>query len=524
MTAAPADRSFAIFRLGELKQQQLRYFRNRLRLLINTATGVPFTEQEIGIATAKFTRWDTDAEATDLLLLAQQARALTLVDQLRPERANTDFLRNFHARRLEITPRPAFGGSGPVLVAATPGSTLVGSTTIGDPIAHVATDDAKLRYQVLYDVTIDGSGFGEVQFVGIDTGTATNLIAGAKLRPANGPIGWTIPGEVISDFRGGVPAESDPTLARRITWQYAHKQASGNSAHFRGWAEDDVGAVEAAFVYPSALEAGTTLVAITQARGNIRGPLGRVPSVGTLAAVRAKITPPGSSVVPAHPSVLVTGFTGEPCDMVLRFAMPRSSSAGWAALDPWPGTDVDGTPVTITTLTTQTNFRITISADSMPLPAGVTQPPLMAWNALTSTFEILQVQSVVLFAGDVYTVTLSGAPQTTLAVGSYISPATEQHDAIEQTIEAYFDTLGPGEVVDLETSLVGSRAQRFPLPTEEYPQRAGTVIESMLDDALGSALGDRDLPYVSDPLPDVPADPALGPSMLVAGRIGVYPL
>ena len=49
------------------------------------------------------------------------------------------------------------------------------------------------------------------------------------------------------------------------------------------------------------------------------------------------------------------------------------------------------------------------------------------------------------------------------------------------------------------------------------------TVRSSLD-ALGAALGDRDLPYVSVATPPVPADPASGPAMLVAGRAAVYAL
>ena len=524
MTAAPANRSFATFSRGENAALILATWRNRLRASINPVTSQLFTEDEIAAATADFTRWANGADATDLVLLASQARALTLADQVREDRANTEWLRNFHAVQTGVTPRPASGGSGPVAVSALSGTTFVGSTDIGDPAASTLTDEAGLRYQVLYTVVIGVSGTGEIEVVGIDTGPKTNLRAGAKLKPASGPIGFSGPGIVSLDFRGGNVADTDAVIARRVRWRKRHKQGGGNAAQFRAWAEDASSAVGAAFIYPCALEAGTTLVSVLQTRGTVKGPTGRVPSVGTLAAVRARIVPPGSPDVPGFVFVDAVGFVATSVDLVSRLAMPRASNAGWESLDAWPGTNDDGDPVTITTLTTQTNFRITIPSNSPALPAGVTQPSLMAWNASLSRFELLKVQSVVLFAGSVYTVTLAAAPSVTLAVGTWISPGTEQADTLGETVEAYFDSLGPGEVVELDETLVGSRAQRFPLPTEEFPQRAGSAIETFFDDALGSALSDRDLPYVSTTTPAVPADPALGPGLLVPGKVAVYAL
>lgn len=521
MTAAPADRSFPIFGRGDQARINLTVMRNRLRALVNPATGALFTEIEISAATAPGSRWANAADALDLILLAGQSRGIVLADQLDPLRANSEFLRGAWCRRLGMTPRPAAGGSGTVAIEATPGSAFIGSTTIGDPTATFGTDAAGNRYQVLYTEFADTEGNALVSFVGVDTGPATNLDVGATIKPANGPIGWTTPGTVTAKFRGGRKAETDRELGRRVAWRLRKKQASGNNAHFRGWAEDVSSNVEGAFVYACALKAGSVLVAITQSRGDVRGPTGRVPSVGTLAAVRAKITPPGSDEVPGHPFVVATGFTGEPVDMVARLGMPRGSNAGWTDLDPWPATNDDGDPTTITTLTSQTSFRVTLPAD-MDAPS-LTAPSLMAWDASTSSFEVLLVASVALVSGDVYAVTLSAAPSITLAVGTYISPATAQHEAIASTTEAYFDTLGPGEVVELGVSLYGARAARFPDPAEEFPQRAGSAFETMLDDSLGSALGARDLPYVSQLAPTVPADPS-GPSMLVAGRLGVYAL
>ena len=310
-----------------------------------------------------------------------------------PLRANSEFLRGQWSRRTGLKPRPAAGGSGPVDVVATVGSTFVGSTTIPDPVATFGTDDAGLRYQVLYTEVVGVSGTARIEVVGVDTGPNTNLEPGATLKPANGPIGWTVPGIVATKFRGGRLDETDAELARRIAWWLRHKQAAGNNADFRGWAEGATASVEAAFEYAAAAHAGSIFLALTQARGNVRGPLGRIPSVGTITAVRAAVTPPGSSQVPSHPYVLVTPTNGVACDTVARLSMPRASDTGWADLDVWPGTNDDGDPVTVTLVTNQQDFRITIGVGSDDLPSGLT-PRLMVWDATISRYEALVVQAV----------------------------------------------------------------------------------------------------------------------------------
>jgi hypothetical protein len=530
VTAAPADRAFAFFRRGEQREDILASWRYRLRQLTNPTTGVAFSENEIAAATSVLSRWWIQADAVDLILLANQARALLLADQIRPDRANTNFLLNYHGPKFRLTPNPASGGSGGLLVAGVPGTLFVGSTTIPDPTANFLIDEnTKLKFQVLFTDTIAPSGVGLVSgsplFVqGVDTGTATNLPAGSKLDPGNGPIAFVGPAIVAADFTGGNPPETNAQFARRIAWRERHKQGAGNGPQFRDWAEKASNAVETAFIYDCALQAGSLLVAVTQKRGDVRGPTGRIPAVGTMSAVIAKVTPPGSADVPGHVFVLAVPVVGESVDIVGRLDMTTGISSGWADLHPWPTSDSTGTPVTISALTTQQDFHISIPSDSDALPAGVTAPSLMVWDTATSRFEKLNVLSVTLVGGFVYRVQLTAAPSFTVGIGDWVCPDTALRDVIAETTETYFDSLGPGEIVDPVTGLFAARAARFPAPAEEYPQRAGSTLETDLDDALGAALADRDLPFVGIATPSIPSSPALGPNMLVAGHVGFYSL
>jgi hypothetical protein len=319
--------------------------------------------------------------------------------------------------------------------------------------------------------------------------------------------------------------ETDRDWGKRIKRRIRHKQAAGNNAHFRAWATDASNAVADAFIYACAMHAGSVLVVPIQKRGSTKGPSGQLPAAGTLSSVIAYVTPPGSPAVPTPPNVLVAPSVHVPCDMCMRLALPLGLSSGFGDLQPWPGTDALGGVTTITALATQTSFTITRPAGSPGLPSGVTAPRLMVWNDATSRFEALQVLSVVIVgAGPSYTVTLSSAPTKTLAIGDYISPDTSRRSVVDATIEAYFDGLGPGEVVDLSTDLRAHRARRFPVTSEEYPSRAGSSVMNYLADALGSALTDHVLDLATPSVPPVPSNPTAGPNRLVAGRVGVYPL
>lgn len=524
MTVASTDRSFPTFSRGDYRNDILTFFRTGLRLMTNPATGLPFTETEIATATSELTRYWREADAIDLVLLSGDERALHLADQIRPKRANTEMLKGYHAELWGEDYLPASGGSGKGNAPATVGTTFVGSTTVPDLAAHYATDPAGLRYQVLYTVVTPGSGMAALTFQGIDTGDETNIVTGTKLKWASGPLGATDDVTTTEDFTGGTDVETDAEFADRLSDRIRHKPGSGNNAHFRGWGRESTNAVEDCFVYACALHAGSVIVCVLQKRAGVPGPFGRVASVSTLAAVTAYLTPPSSPVVPAFPYMLVTTAQIELSNMVLLLSMPKGQSNGWTDLQPWPV--VASAAATITAVADTTHFTITLPiGSSAALPSGVTAPSLMQWNVNDSRWEKLIVVSVTANGGSppTFSVTLSAPPAFALTNGTHISPDTPLRESLALGIEAYFDTLGPGEVVNLTSDSRAHRAVRFPPPSEEYPQRAGSSIVGVLQEYLGSSLSDASLASISLATPSLPTDPTLGPRLLVAGDMGVYP-
>lgn len=522
-----AERAFTIFPRGELREDALRMWRNHLRQQTNPDTGAAFTEDEIAAATVRQSRWYIEADKDDLIFGMQaQQRALFLADQMRPDRASTGFLHEQHGPLwLPEGQLPAIGGSGTVSAPATVGAPFVGSTTIPSPVATQLRDAAGRRFQVLFTVSATAGGAGSgvdgavLTLKGVDTGSETNIAAGAELDySANGPLGATLPATVIADFRDGAPAETDADFAKRMLDRIRYKPASGNAAHFRHWARAANVAVQDAYVYPCAFHANSVLVVVTAKRGTTLGPNGRIPSVGTMADVTARIVPPGSPVVPAMPHVAVVDAVPQSANMVMVLDMRRSSTAGWTDGDPWPGRD-SSTPSTITALTSQTVFKVTFPSGTDPV---TTTPSIMAWDSSTWRLEKLSVQSVTPDTGDIYDVVLDTAPTMTLATGVYIMPDNGKRLSIAQAIESYFDSLGPGEVVE-STDDRAHRALRFPEPYDEAPQVAGSGVVSFLRDALQAALANEQVVSVSSTTPTVPSDPLTGPSLMVAGNVAVYP-
>jgi hypothetical protein len=263
------------------------------------------------------------------------------------------------------------------------------------------------------------------------------------------------------------------------------------------------------------------VVCIVGKRAGTSGPNARISAATTaLSTVESYIVPPASAVVPAQAHVLVVVPVAESSNTLLRLAMAKGRTSGWTDLSPWP-TYTGSAVSSITNKTSKSLFRI--HSDSA-LPAGVTAPSLMIWNATTSRFEKLNVTSVASFGGGEYTVTLSQDPSADVEVGGYVSPDTERRVEIAEAVEDYFDARGPGEIIDIvtNTDTRRHRAFRFPEPYEEWPQTAGSGIATYLHDALGVALSSADMISMSVISPTVPTYVETGPSLITLGKLAVY--
>lgn len=528
--AQPTEREFVVFRRGDIREGIiLPFLRNGLRALPNPRTGDSFTEDEVRRATTPGSRFYVEADAIDLVGQGIQKRDEFLAQQMRIDRAGSAFLTNYHAPQWGEQYLPATGGSGNVLAKGLPGTTWIGSTTIPDPFASYGTDDAGNRYQVLVNGTADANGEAPLIMVGIDGGDATNLAVGAQIRWANPPPGSDPTTEVVDDdFTGGGPQETDAEFSSRLAQRVRRKPGAGNESQMRSLARASSNLVEDGYVYPCAMNAGSTVVSITQKRRGAVGPEARLPGALALAAVTSTLVPPGSPEIPGRAFILVVGPTSEPSDVVCQLSQRKGSAAGWADVAPFPPVRAGGVAVAVSLVTTQLNFRITTDGAG-DLPNGVSGPlagvHLMIWDVPTSRFISLSVSTVQDLGGGVYRVILLSAPAGhTIAVGDWVSPDMTRRTALAEAAEAYFDSLGPGEEIDLETSTLAVRAFRRPSPEEERPYRAGSSILTFLKEGLGAALSDSLLGSISNSVPDVPGDPVDGPALLTLGKFAVYDL
>ncbi len=528
---APVDREFELLARGFARDKIiLANWRAGLRQLTNPETGAAFTEDEIQRATQTGSRWWIEANGIDLLGQGEQRRAAFLADQVDVGRACTAWLERYHGRMWGKTRLAATGGSGTASVPATAGTIVVGSSTIPDPAAYQARDAAGNKYQVFATVVTPVGGIATVEMRAINTGAATNLEIGDKLTwvtrdPSMGPVATA-----ASNFTGGTDAETDGEYARRIGDEIRRKQAAGNDPHFRAWARAASNAIEDAFIYPCALHAGSTVVALTQKRAGAVGPTARIPSSAVLSSATAYLVPPASVVVPARVFVLAVPCVSEPVDFALQLGLGVGSDAGFADASPWPS--YHATLPYVSTLTSNTSFVVTATGDAtlpgvpaMSIVTGDNCPSLMWWNAATSKFVELDVSEVEQTGATTYKVTLATADDD-LTVFSVVSPMIARHAIVSAMVEEYFDELGPGDLFDVATDPRGSRCRRFPDTLDAFPSRAGGVLAVRIMEALGSSASDAVVPagFPTTAIPTYPTDVEDGPSLLTIDNVGVYQL
>jgi hypothetical protein len=295
------------------------------------------------------------------------------------------------------------------------------------------------------------------------------------------------------------------------------------------WAREASVAVERAFVYPCCLDSGSTVVCILQKRQESLGPMVRaVPAEATLYDCTRYLVPPDSPVAAERAYTVVTQANPQSSNVAVRISMGQGRIGGWYDSVPWPNPSdlVEDWESNVTSVSSQTEFTVSTQSD---LPGGATSlsgddaPQIMIWDEETSRFEQITVQSVSK-AGSTATIILSEAPSHTIASGDRISPFTDLHLTIATAVQNYFDELGPGEVVDIDSDSVGYRAARFPAPHERFPYRAGQAIVTRIGDALDGVSPDSTLAYMSRNEPDLPGQIIDGPNMVVLGHLTVLPL
>lgn len=523
--SAPADREFRLFRRGEIRELILNYFRDGLRRKVNPETSQYFTEDEIAVATAPGTRWYRQAQADDDYAQSEQRRALFLANQLQIDRACSQYLKDYHGRQWDPEGMlPATGGGGQVAVSGTPGTHVIGSSTIGDSSAYWGRSSNGARFQVFLSVNVGSNSSVLATLVAMDPGAHTNLAPGEIITWAFKDPNMAPTATVATQFQGGADEETDAEWAARIIADIRHKPGGGNDAQQRAWARRSGSDIEDAFIYPCALGSGTLLICILSKRSTVLGPFARIAGAQTIARATSYLVPPGSPIEPSPPRIVVTTAFPESANAGITLSLPSGSANGFLDAVPFPTysgsgdlpavSAVDGTNITITCPN---------NADAPYTFDDAHQPKLFAWNSTESRFVALSFGTTLRRSStNTYTLTLTGS-LTWLQTGTVISPQFARHALVSSKIVEYFDERGPGELfADNSTDIRAERCIRFPETSEEKPCKIGDDLATRVIEVFGGSTVDATA-TLSKTSPTIPNSQLLGPRILVAGEVGIYP-
>jgi uncharacterized phage protein gp47/JayE len=412
--------------------------------------------------------------------------------------------------------RPATGSTGYIVLdAAAAGSHIFE----GDELYQKGTN---LRFACAAEDT-----YGDDQPVpirSIDTGSAVNLEPNAVLlwkspRTGCGPQALVWENSQGDGLTGGGEPESDGEIVDRIILAGKNPPAAGNSADYILRAERTPGlAVQKAFVYEGIKGPGTVALAFTM-RPDALGET-REPSVAQIAIVETHVR----GAFPKDDGLYVVLLAGTGVNVALKVDW-RENAQGWADITPWPPYyEVGGTPgaVTVDAATDATHFVLE-SGDY----TGIAQPKagqrLAFYDAANAAFVLKTILTVT--GTGPWTVACDTADAAsdlafTPDPGDRVMPWSTSLAALVPAVQAYFNTLGPGEQ---KSSFFdeGMRQRRTPRPPE-WPYTIGNHLTTIVQDV--PAVGDADLVEPAIPYVTPVGVAAVLSRLLELNQISVFPL
>lgn len=457
-----------------------------------------------------------------------QANDVLLADQHMPDTAGGVFLDRWLAQ-LGLQRNPAIGSTGVATFTASVSSVLITAGT-------QAIDSAGLRYQVA--VTSTYTSGGQIPFLAIDTGKATNHANGDTLQWVSPPpfcaptLTVGTPGG-SNGFSNGADSEVglDEPPRQRLLGRMANPPAGGNWADVVRWALASApGIVQGAWSYPAALGAGTTFYAVTEAP-QFAAPLTSTSKDRDIASaiMTGQVLPYVLGSYPEHALVVGTSVANQPADIAIQLSLPAAPTAsppgpggGWLDGSPWPSSIGGAAPVTVTATSSSTQF--TVNATTPPI-AGVSS---IAW--LNPSNWQLYTAHVVSFTGTsgAYIITID-TPMPGIAIGHCIFPQSANQAAYVAAAFTAFSTMGPGEWLP-STSPYFGRAFRHQVPSLAWPYSLGAVFLRQIIN-VGPEVLDANWIYRSTTTPTVPGIPTVNaagvltsapPNVLTPRNIGFY--
>jgi len=370
---------------------------------------------------------------------------------------------------------PAVGASGYVLA-----STATGGATIfaGD---EWRPKGSKTRYQCA--VTALYADGDQVPVVGLDVGPGTNLPAGTEGEWSNPRTGCSPSAAVWSEgLTGGRDQANAEEYKSVIVERRARPAVGANEAAYLALIEDPKAtgiAVQRAFVWPAITGTGMVGASFTMRPASPGG--SRLPSEAQLAIMLAAL----EGTFYGDDGIVMISIAEEPATLKFR-ATWKKAAAGWASSAAWPPYN-GGVAVYVDNgaAITASAMRVTsASATDAPLVGqviGLFNTAAQIDGETRPGFErktILTVTEVV--AGESWDLTFdmaAGASSVFVpANGALVSPWSDSLNLIVPPVVAYFDGMGPGEMLATLPD-PGRRARRQPENPESWP----SIISNRLD-------------------------------------------
>jgi hypothetical protein len=361
----------------------------------------------------------------------------------------------------------------------------------------------------------------DVDVIAIDTGDATNLDIGTKVRWVNPPFNVATEARVSINgpLTGGYDAETESRKRERVLNRLRNTPGGGNWGQMREIAFNALPSVIDANVYPALGGPSSDKLVILKGFDRKRNDYHRAFQSAGVDIVRTAIHAE-LSTADEH---VVSTVDEEACDLALELSLPASSLAGgnglgWVDQRPWPPAS-SGAHVAITGVA-GFGLQITVNAATVTSPV-IGQTHIMWWSASDMTMRTYLVTGVSGSTG-AWVLTLDQPAVddlgNTAAAGDYISPAAANGDKYGATFIDLMEALGAGENTADASRL--PRSARHPFIGEGSDI---SITNKFVTDFLKAhrEIVDGDLSYLPVSSPSVPTLVSSNPNALVPRHFGI---
>lgn len=308
-----------------------------------------------------------------------------------------------------------------------------------------------------------------LQVITIDTGSATQLDAGVKIRWVNPPLNSKTEAVVQAPgLIGGVDVEDDARKRTRILNRLRNVPAGGNWAHMREIALNASASIQDCYIYPALGGPASVRVVPVIDFDTDNLAFTRAPTDAQLTTVRQALQsslPDGNEV-----SVLAPRTRQTQISFVITIpdsALTGGNGQGWVDATPWPPLVAgDNNAISIGPPTAANIATISAQTSTAPIDG---QAHIMWWSQIDQKFYTFLITAHSGSAGawsctfDRNLVSESGYVPN----NDYVSPAAVNGEAYSKTFRKIMSTLGPQESTNDVNRL--PRSLRHPLASETAP-------------------------------------------------------